>query len=284
MNEAFKPEVAERPTPVLPPGRSQPAPASAPETPAPRRRSLLLRVAVVVALAAVAAFAWQKFEAIEKSPSEGVNPGRSGSSAQTVRVAPIVTGDMPITLDALGTVTPFATVALKTQIAGTLMEFGFTEGQMVKKGDFLVQIDPRPYQAALAQAQGQLAKDQSLLAQAETNLDRYETLNKQDSISKQVVTDQQALVAQDKAAIQTDQAQVQTAQLNLAYTRIVSPIDGRVGIRLVDAGNYLQPSDATGIVVVTELNPISVIFSTAEDNLPRISARLNAGAVIPATA
>jgi multidrug efflux system membrane fusion protein len=284
MNEVFKPEVTERPAPVLPPGPSQPAPAPDPETPAPRRRSLLARVAVVVALAAAAVFAWQKFETVEKSPSEGVNQGRSGAPAQTVRVAPVTVGDMPITLDALGTVTPFATVTIRTQIAGTLMELGFTEGQMVKKGDFLAQIDPRPYQAALAQAQGQLAKDQALLAQAEGDLERYEALAKQDSISKQQVSDQQALVAQDKASIQTDQAQVQTGQLNLNYTRILSPIDGRVGIRSVDAGNYLQPSDTSGIVVVTELNPISVIFSTAEDNLPRIAARLNSGAVIPATA
>ena len=184
----------------------------------------------------------------------------------------------------LGTVTPFETVTIRTQIAGTLMELGFTEGQMVKKGDFLAQIDPRLYQAALAQAQGQLAKDQALLAQAQSNLDRYEALSKQDSIAKQQVADQQALVAQDKAAIQTDQAQVQTAQINLNYTHIVSPINGRVGIRLVDPGNYLQPSDATGIVVVTQLDPISVLFSTAEDNLPRIAGRLNAGATIPVTA
>ena len=115
-------------------------------------------------------------------------------------------------------------MTIRTQIAGTLMELGFTEGQMVKKGDFLAQIDPRPYQAALAQAQGQLAKDQALLAQAQTDLERYEALSKQDSIAQQTVADQQALVAQDKAAIKTDQAQVQTAQLNLNYTHIVSPI------------------------------------------------------------
>ena len=243
------------------------------------------RIAIVVVLAVAALIAWQKFEKPGAPPSEGVNnAARSETPPQTVRVAPVTLGDMPITLDALGTVTPFETVTIRTQIAGTLMELGFTEGQMVKKGDFLAQIDPRPYQAALAQAQGQLAKDQALLAQAQSDLERYEALNKQDSIAKQQVSDQQALVAQDKAAIQTDQAQVQTAQLNLNYTHIVSPIDGRVGIRLVDPGNYLQPSDATGIVVVTQLDPISVLFSTAEDNLPRIAERLNSGATIPVTA
>ena len=140
---------------------------------------------------------------------------------------------------------------------------GSTEGQTVKKGDFLAQIDPRPYQAALAQAQGQLAKDQALLGQAQSDLSRYEALSKQDSISKQQVADQEALVAQDKAAIVTDQAQVQTAQLNLDYTHIVSPITGRVGLRLVDPGNYLQPSDANGIVVITQIDPISVVFCAA---------------------
>ena len=284
MNEVVKPEAAERSAPVLPPAPENPAPGTGPERPAPRRRRAVGWIAIAVVLAVAAVVAWQKLETAGAPPSEGVAPGRSAPPPQTVRVAPVTTGDLPITLDALGTVTPFETVTIRTQIAGTLMEAGFAEGQMVKKGDFLAQIDPRPYQAALAQAQGQLAKDQALLAQAQSNLERYEALSRQDSIAKQQVADQEALVAQDKAAIQTDQAQVQTAQLNLNYTRIVSPIDGRAGIRFVDPGNYLQPSDSTGIVVVTQLDPISVLFSTAEDNLPRIAARLGSGAAIPATA
>ncbi len=239
---------------------------------------------LVVALAAAAIFAWQKFENMATPTSESVNSGRSGPPPQTVRVAPVTVGDMPITLDELGTVIPFETVTIRTQIAGKLMELGFAEGQMVKKGDFIAQIDPRPYQAALAQAQGQLAKDKALLAQAQSDLSRYEMLSKQDSISKQQVADQEALVAQDTAAIATDQAQVQTASLNLDYTHIVSPITGRVGIRMVDPGNYLQPSDATGIVVVTQLDPISIVFSTPEDDLPRIAARLNSGAKMKVTA
>ena len=264
--------------------RTKSAPGNQPEAPRPRRRSLVGRIAIVVVLAVAALIAWQKFEKSGVPPSESVKSARSEGATQTVRVAPVTLGDMPITLDALGTVTPFETVTIRTQIAGMLMELGFTEGQMVKKGDFLAQIDPRPYEAALAQARGQLAKDQALLAQAQSDLVRYEALNKQDSIAKQQVADQEALVAQDKAAIQTDQAQIQTAQLNLNYTHIVSPVDGRVGIRMEDPGNYLQPSDATGIVVVTQLDPISVLFSTAEDNLPRIAERLNAGATIPVTA
>ncbi len=284
MNEVFKPEVAERLAPATIPAPDKSAPGHEPEAPQPRRRSLVGRIAIVVVLAVAALFVWQKFEKSGAPPSESVKSARSEGTTQTVRVAPVALGDMPITLDALGAVTPFETVTIRTQIAGMLMALGFTEGQMVTKGDFLVQIDPRPYQAALAQAQGQLAKDQALLAQAQSDLERYEALNKQDSISKQTVADQEALVAQDKAAIQTDQAQVQTATLNLNYTHIVSPINGRVGIRLEDPGNYLQPSDATGIVVVTQLDPISVLFSTAEDNLPRIAERLNSGATIPVTA
>ncbi len=283
MNETLKPEVAERLAPAPVPAFGEPPPGGGGDATPPARRSLVRRIVILGVLAALVILGWQLIEKHETSQTEGVKSDRS-TPPQTVRVAPVVIGDMPITLDALGTVTPFETVTIKTQIAGTLMELGFTEGQMVKKGDFIAQIDPRPYQAALAQAQGQLAKDQALLAQAESDLDRYETLNKQDSISKQQVTDQQALVAQDKAAIQTDQAAVQTAQLNLNYTHIVSPITGRVGIRLVDAGNYLQPSDATGIVVITQLDPISVIFPTAEDNLPRIAKRLSSGATVPVTA
>jgi multidrug efflux system membrane fusion protein len=190
---------------------------------------------------------------------------------------------MPLTIDALGTVTPFETVTIRTQIAGTLQNVGFTEGQIVKAGDFIAQIDPRPYEAALAQAQGQLAKDTALLGQAQGDLTRFQQLAKQDSIAQQQVADQIALVAQDKAAIATDQAMVKTAELNVAYTHIVSPVTGRVGLRLVDPGNYLQPSDANGIVVITQIDPISVVFTTPEDNLPRISARLNSGAKLPVT-
>ena len=284
MNEALKPdEVTQRsaPAPDEVTQRVSPAPV---QTAPRRRRSAFVWILVIAALAAAAAFGWLKFERSAPSANREDSSGRPAQPPQTVRVAPVTLGDMPISIDELGTVTPYETVTIKTQIAGKLMEVGFTEGQIVKKGDFLAQIDPLPYQAALAQAQGQLAKDQALLAQAQSDLARYQQLAKQDSISKQQVTDQEMLAQQDKAAIQTDQAQVQTAQVNLDYTHIVSPITGRVGLRQVDPGNYLQPSDTTGIVVITQIDPISVVFSTPEDNLPRISARLNSGAKLPVTA
>jgi membrane fusion protein, multidrug efflux system len=147
-----------------------------------------------------------------------------------------------------------------------------------------VQIDPRPFEATLAQAQGQLSKDTALWQQAQADLERYQTLLKQDSISHQQVQDQVFLVAQDKAAMASDQAQIDAAKLNISYAHIISPITGRVGLRLVDAGNYVQPTDATGLVVITQLDPISVIFSTPEDNWPRITQRFNSGAKLPVTA
>jgi len=281
MNEALKPdEVTERSTPARSEVTQRVAPARV-ETAPRRRRSPFVWIAIIAALGAAAALAWQKFEHVAPSTNREEGSGRHAQPPQAVRVASVTVGDMPLTIDALGTVTPFETVTIRTQIAGTLQKVGFTEGQIVKTGDFLAQIDPRPYEAALAQAQGQLAKDQALLGQAESDLARYQKLAKQDSIAQQQVADQAALVAQDKAAIAADQAMVKTAELNVAYTHIVSPVTGRVGLRLVDPGNYLQPSDATGIVVITQIDPISVVFTTPEDNLPKIAARLKSGGKLP---
>jgi multidrug efflux system membrane fusion protein len=187
---------------------------------------------------------------------------------------------MPVTLSQLGTVTPLATVTVKTQISGYLTEVGFTEGQMVKKGDFLAQIDPRPYQVALEQAEGQLAKDQALLKNAQLDLQRYNTLVAQNSIATQTRDTQISLVAQYQAAIVSDRAQVDAQRLNLTYCHIVSPVTGRVGLRQVDAGNYVQTSDVNGIVVVTQLQPISVIFTLPEDNLPEVFKRWHGGATL----
>ena len=175
-------------------------------------------------------------------------------------------------------------VTVKTQINGYLTEVAFQEGQMVNKGDFLAQIDPRPYQVALEQAEGQRAKDQALLKNAQLDLQRYNTLVAQNSIATQTRDTQISLVAQDQAVIKTDQAQIDAQKLNLVYAHIVSPVTGRVGLRQVDAGNYVQTSDANGIVIVTQLQPISVIFTLPEDNLQAVLKQLHAGASLAATA
>jgi membrane fusion protein, multidrug efflux system len=254
------------------------------ERPSPPKSRRLARGLFVLAIAVAAYFAWQHFDDIAPTPDVAPRGGRAGGAApQTIRDAEAVKGDIPLYIDALGTVTSLATVTVRTQIAGTLQQIGFQEGQIVKAGDFLAQIDARPYQATLAQAQAQLAKDTSLHAQAQADLARFVTLGKQDSIATQQVDDQKFLVAQDLAAMASDQAQIDAANLNIAYCRIVAPVSGRIGLRQVDQGNYVQVTDANGIVVITQISPISVIFSTPEDNLPQIAARMKSGATLPVT-
>ncbi len=203
---------------------------------------------------------------------------------QAIGEAAAAKADVPLLLNALGTVTPLATVTVQSQISGQLTEVGFKEGQDVKKGDFLAQIDPRPYQVALNQAQGTLIHDQALLADARLDLARYQTLNRQDSIARQQVDTQAALVQQYVGTVQADQAAVDTQKLNLVYCHITAPTDGRVGLRLVDPGNYVQSSSSTGLVLITQLKPITVIFNLPEDDIPQIMKRLAAGASLPVTA
>lgn len=204
--------------------------------------------------------------------------GQGGATA--VAVAKVTTGDVQVKLPALGTVTPLATVTVRTQISGQLQQIAFKEGQFVHRGDFLAQIDPRPYQSALAQAEGNLRRDQALLTNARVDLKRYQDILAQGLIAKQQLDTQQALVHQYEGTVATDEGQVSAAKLNLTYTHIVAPVNGRVGLRQVDIGNYVTASDANGIVVVTQLQPISVIFPMPEDNLPAIQQRLRAGAVL----
>ncbi|HXQ41815.1 MAG TPA: MdtA/MuxA family multidrug efflux RND transporter periplasmic adaptor subunit [Candidatus Udaeobacter sp.] len=246
----------------------------------PSRLRRILWIAVVV-LALAEAFVWYQ----GRQSSQTAATARSAATPPSpVVAAAAAKGDVDIAVNGLGTVTPLATVTVRTQIAGQLQQIAFTEGQDVEKGDFLALVDPRPYQAALDQLQGQLLKDQALLQGAEVDLARFEKLSAQNSIARQQVDDQHYLVLQYEGTVKSDQAQVANAQLNLTYCHIVAPVAGRVGLRQVDQGNYVQTSDTNGIVVITELHPISVIFTLPEDDLPPILKRLGAGATLPVTA
>jgi multidrug efflux system membrane fusion protein len=272
-------DVREPSLPSPPPHPNEPADIP----PATRKRSwlgssfgLLLVLLIVGGLVA-----WVIYRAERPAPPTG---RFQSAGPMPVGTAKVEKGDMPIILSALGTVTPLAVVTVKTQINGQLIEVAFREGQMVNKGDFLAQIDPRPYQVALEQAQGQLAKDQAALKNAQVDLARYKTLVAQNSIARQTLDTQAALVQQNIGTVQADQAQVDTQKLNLTYCRIVAPVGGRVGLRQVDQGNYVQTSDANGLVVITQLQPISVIFTLPEDNLPSVMRRTKGGNSLPVTA
>src|SRR6266853_20050 len=206
------------------------------------------------------------------------------TAAMPVVAAPAVTGDIDITLNALGTVTSLAAVTIRSQISGQFVRVAYQEGQMIKKGDLVAEIDSRPYELALAQAEGALERDKALLQTAELDLKRYQELAKTNAIPRQQLDNQMSLVVQNKGLVISDQAQIDTQKLNIAYCHIVSPVTGRAGLRLVDPGNYVTANDASGIVVITQLQPISVIFTVAEDNLPQIVKRLRAGATLPVTA
>jgi multidrug efflux system membrane fusion protein len=255
-----------RPAPTLPGLR--------PASPVPRRRRPWLTLILgLVVIGIVGLVAWRMLG----GQKPAAPAGRAGGPPQSVGVATIGTGNLDVVLTGLGAVTPLATVTVVTQINGQLQQIAFTEGQMVHKGDFLAQIDPRPYQVALEQAQGTLAKDTGLLNQAKADNARYQTLNRQDSISRQQVEDQVYLIKQYEGTVLADQGAVDSAKLNLTYCHIVSPVDGRVGIRLVDVGNYVQTSNTSGLFVITQLQPISVMFTLPEDDVNEIQKQMAAG-------
>jgi len=214
------------------------------------------------------------------------NPGgrRGGGAPMSIVPETVGKGDIGINLNALGTVTSLATVTVRTQIPGYLIKVVFKEGDEVKKGDLLAEIDPRPYEAALAQQRGQLARDEASLKGAQVDLARYQGLAAQNAVPHQQLDTHTALVAQDQGTVEADHALVKAAEVNLAFTKITSPIDGRVGLRQIDQGNYVTAGDANGLVVITQIHPISVLFTVPEDNLQAISKRLQAGAQLPVTA
>jgi len=247
---------------------------NAPATTRPwyRRGSWLLGLVGIVLLVVVAAHLLKR-----KPPAKGVAP-------QAVKVARATVGDMPETLTELGTVTPSNTVTVLPQLSGYLTQVAYREGQDVTKGQFLAQIDPRQYEIDLQQQQASLGKDQAALDQARSDLARYQQLRDQKAIAEQTVVDQEFLVKQDSAQVQSDRAQIAQYQLDLTYCHISAPVAGRVGLRLVDPGNYVTASSSPGIVVITTMKPTTVEFTVAQNDLARVIERVRAGAKLPVTA
>ena len=209
--------------------------------------------------------------------SSGGRGGQPGNLSVPVVVATAHKGDLPVYLNGLGTVSAFNTVTVRSRVDGQIVKINFTEGQYVKEGDSLIEIDPRPFQVQLEQAQGQLAKDQAQLKDAQIDYERYQLLYKEGVIPKQQVDTQQALVGQSAGSIQADQAQIDNAKLQIVYSHITAPISGRVGLRLVDIGNIIHATDASGLLVITQLQPISVIFTLPQDQLPQVMSQMRSG-------
>src|SRR5215831_17420346 len=234
---------------------TRPAPAPPPPEAPPRRgRGRVVALLGLLLIAGVAWWIYQRPQATTQRPSR------------------------------FGQTPPLATAPVQSQISGYITRIAFTEGQFVNKGDLLVEIDSRPYQLALSQAEGALKQHQAMLQAAKLDLERYQNLAKTNAIPRQQLDAQIATVQQDQGLIMVDQAQIDAARLNIAYCHIVAPVNGRAGLRQVDQGNYATANDANGLVVITQLTPISVLFTTAEDNLPPILKRVNSGAALPVTA
>ena len=241
-----------------------------------KRLRTLFGIAVGLAIVAGAGWYITKYQTTQAPTRQG---GRFGANlAAPVGLATAAKGEIPIVIRGLGTVTPLNTVNVKTQITGQLVKVEFKEGQMVKAGDLLAVVDPRPYDVALQQAIGQMQKDEALLKNAQTDLERYKKLVAQDSIARQQLDTQASLVRQYEAALVIDQAQVDAAKLNVTYTKIVAPLTGRIGLRSVDQGNYVTMGDATSICIIIQVQPITVIFTIPEDSLPQVRKRVKDGA------
>src|SRR5258706_654437 len=258
---------------------TDPVAAHQPTPPAPRRRWWVWVLGLVVLLA-VAFATWYWW--LKPAETQAAAKGRADAANRPLPVvaAPAKTGSIDVYLNALGTVTPRNIVTVRPRVDGQLMSVAFSEGQIVKAGDLVAEIDPRPFQVQLTQANGQMAKDQALLKNAQVDLDRYRTLLAQDSISKQQVDTQEALVRQYTGAVQADQGAIDSAKLQLTYARVTAPLGGRVGLRQVDPGNVVHASDADGLVVITQLQPSTVIFPIPEDNVPRVMKRMQNGEAI----
>ncbi len=243
-----------------------PAPLDEPFEPVPAKaapgawRRWQVVVPVVLAAAIAAALVLRSVAAAKVKPAPSVR-------LVPVVVAPVRSADLPVTLTGLGTVVPTDSVTVRTRVDGQLMSVNFREGQMVHQGDLLMQVDPRPFQVALLQAEGQLAKDQAALKNARMDLERYKSLTDQGILPQQQYDTQISTVDQDAAAVKTDQATVENAKLNLVYSRITAPLSGKAGLRMVDAGNMVHATDANGLVVITPVSPIDVVFTIPADQI-----------------
>src|SRR6516162_9397856 len=263
-----------------------PGPASDHAATQSRKQWWIWGLVIVLVVAGIWYFRTRGIQASNPGGAPATNPGGPGGAMGMadqplpVAVATARKGDLPVYFNGLGTVTAFNTVTVRSRVDGQIVKINFTEGQYVNQGDSLIEIDPRPFQVQLEQADGQLAKDQAQLKDVQIDYERYQLLFKEGVVPRQQVDTQQAQVGQFEGAIKADQAQIDNAKLQLAYSHITAPISGRVGLRLVDVGNIVHATDTNGLLVITQLQPISVIFTLPQDQLPQVMARMRSGAAM----
>ena len=232
---------------------------------------------ILLCLVAGGSYAIREKQRLPAATAKGKSGAKAPSIATPVFVAPAHKGDMNVYLTGLGSVTPLSSVTVRSRIDGQLMEVHFREGQTVTKGSLLAVIDPRPFQVLLTQAEGQMARDREQLNNARMDLERYQTLWKQDSIPRQQLDTQEALVRQYEGAVKVDQGQIDSAKLQLTYSRITAPISGRIGLRLVDPGNMVHAADAGGLLTITQMQPMAVVFPLPEDNVQQVISKMKGG-------
>src|SRR5260370_19536085 len=257
--------VIEHPAPTLQPDKTEQ------REPPPRRGRSWLVILVLLLVAGGAYYYWMKTHPSQSTPApEGGAAGKKGRGAGAIPIVAVKAqrGSISLYVTGLGGVAPIYTVTLKSRVDGQLMSLHYKEGELVKQGDLLLEIDPRPYQVQLTQYEGQLRRDQALLQNAKVDMSRYETLLKQNAVAEQQLATQKSVVEQDEGIVRTDEGLIASAALNLTYCKITAPITGRIGLRLVDPGNIVHASDPNGLLVITQAQPISVIFTIAEDQLP----------------